>query len=363
MNWEIIKRFFIRLYEKAFDEDIFSSAAQVGFYFLFALFPLLLFLVNIFGFVLGKSEDMRQELFSYLQQVMPGSAYDLVLKTLDEVVQASSGGKLTIGLLITLYSASAGIDSVRIALNAVYKLKETRGWWKRKLGSLILTLVFGIFIFLALGIIFYGSQFVNLILGKLGSPISSPLLLKTLAFIIVVAVLVAVFDILYYFVPDHKNLRWKWITPGAVLAIVLWVMLSKGFSLYLQYFDTYAKTYGSLGAIIILMLWLYLTALVILIGGAMNAILDEFSRGQYTKRTDCEEPGEKNTDASNARSATAPEEKGVPDNKSGTTNGNGAKGKTVKATVESPSEKSTLKMVAGGVIAALIGIFSFKNKR
>src|SRR3712207_215102 len=98
MNSERIKQFFVRLYEKANDEDIFSNSAQVAFYFLFALFPLLLFLVNIFGIFMGSSQEMRHELFMYLAQVMPSSAYDLVSKTLDEVVEGSSGGKLTVGL-------------------------------------------------------------------------------------------------------------------------------------------------------------------------------------------------------------------------------------------------------------------------
>ena len=304
MTSEKLKRFFVRIYEKAFDEDVFSSSAQVAFYFLFALFPLLLFLVNIFGFVLGQSNEMRQELFSYLRQVMPASAYDLVQKTLEEVVKGSSGGKLTIGILITLYSASAGIDSLRIALNAVYKLKEERDWWKRKLTSLLLTVAFGVLIFVALGIIFYGSQFVNLILGRFGLPISSPVLLKILSLVIAVIVLMLTFAILYYYVPNHKEPRWQWITPGSIVTILLWYLLSKCFSLYLQYFDTYAKTYGSLGAIIILMLWLYLTALVILIGGTINAVMDEFSRGKY-KKTIADEivPTEKTSDRNNAKQA------------------------------------------------------------
>lgn len=358
MNRKLIKRFFIRLYEKSFDEDIFSSSAQVGFYFLFALFPLLLFFINIFGFVLGNSEDLRKELFSYLYQVMPNSAYDLVLKTLNEVVEGSSGGKLTIGLLITLWSASAGIDSLRVALNAVYKLKEDRDWWKRKLMSLALILALGIMSFLALGIIFYGSQFINLILGRVGLPISSPFLLKSVAVVIVAILLLVVFDLLYYFIPDHNNWRWKWITPGAIVAIILWYLVSKAFGIYLQYFDTYAKTYGSLGAMIILMLWLYLTALAILIGGAINAILDEFSRGQFTKDETCADESEKTSDANNAKAAVEPDG-AAPDMKKSSDSDSISPEKAEAG----QAENSKLKIVAGGIIAALIGIFSFKNKR
>lgn len=303
MTWEKFKQFFIRLYEKSFDEDIFSSAAQVAFYFLFALFPLLLFVLTLFGFILGKADDMRHELFTYLRQIMPASAYDLVDKTLTEVVKGSSSGKLTIGILITIWSASAGIDSLRVALNAVYKLKEHRSWWKRKLMSLFLIFAIGISIFIALGIIFYGSYFLTLILQTIKLPIPSPFFLAVLSFVVVLLLLLLTFELLYNLIPDHDPFAWKWITPGAFVSIVLWLLLSKGLGIYLQYFDTYAKTYGSLGAIIILMLWLYLTALVILIGGTMNAILDEFSAGKFEKSPDESEPAEKITDKTNEQKA------------------------------------------------------------
>lgn len=304
MSYDKIKRFFIRLYEKAFDEDILSSAAQVAFYFLFALFPLLLFVLALFGFVLGKNNDLRYELFVYLRQLMPASAFDLVNKTLEEIVQGSSGGKLTIGILITIWSASAGIDSLRVALNAVFKIKETRDWWKRKLMSLFLIFAIGISIFFALGIIFYGSKFLNLMFLTVGLPIPSPSILSLLSFLVVLLLLLLTFELLYNFIPNHNPRTWKWITPGAIVGIVLWLLLSKGFSIYLDYFNSYAKTYGSLGAIIVLMFWLYLTALVMLVGGTINAVLGEFSIGKYEKTpSDDVVSEEKTTDKSNAQQA------------------------------------------------------------
>lgn len=277
------KRLFVRLYEKAFDEEIFSRAAEVAFYFMFALFPLLMFLVSLFGMVLNSADSLRRQLFGYLQQIMPGSAFDIVEKTLTEVLESSSGGTLTIGFLIALWSASAGIESLSIALNAVYKLKETRPWWKVKIGAIILTLLIALFIFVALGIVFYGSQFLSFLLTTVNLPIPSPLTLQVLSLIVVAVALLLSFALIYSVCPNHSPFTWKWITPGAFVAILLWLLFSGAFRLYLRYFDFYAKTYGSLGAIIILMFWLYLTALVILTGGAINAILDEFSRGKFDK--------------------------------------------------------------------------------
>ena len=219
------KQLLTRLYEKAFDEDIFSSAAQVGFYFMFALFPLLLFLVSLFGIVLEKADDMRAELFMYLRQIMPGSALELVEKTLTEVVQGSSGGKLTLGFLIALWSASAGIDSLRVALNGVYKLKEKRPYWKTKGASLLLTLAIALLIVIALGIIFYGSQFLSLILSSLTLPIPSPLLLQVLSFVVVGVVLTLAFALLYSFVPNHIQFTWNWITLGAIVDVIFLVLV------------------------------------------------------------------------------------------------------------------------------------------
>ncbi len=359
------KQFFTRLYEKAFDEDVFSSAAQVGFYFMFALFPLLLFLVSLMGIVLEKADDMRAELFGYLRQVMPGSALDLVQKTLEEVVKSSSGGKLTIGFVIALWSASAGIDSVRVALNSVYKLKETRPYWKRKGASLLLTLAIAVLIFIALGVIFYGSQFLSLGLGTLGLPIPSPLFLQILSFVVVAIVLTVAFALLYSFVPNHVPFAWNWISPGAIVAIVLWVLASLAFRLYLHYFNSYAATYGSLGAIIILMFWLYITALAIIVGGAINAILNEFSEGKYTKESrPSESENEQDRELAEKGKSKTSADKSENKSKSSVSKTVDAKVSAAPVTVlKAPEEERTIgKMVVGGILGGIIAFFSKKKK-
>ncbi len=273
-----VKPFFKRFYEKAlFEEDILSTAAQVAFYFSFALFPLLLFLISLLGIILGSADDLRGELFFYLRQIMPSSAFDLVQTTIREVTENSSGGKLTIGILIAFWSASAGVDSLRIALNSVYSLNEQRSWIKTKLVALFSTLVLTLLIMIAVGIVFYGWKFLSLILDTVNLPISSPFILIILQWITVLVVLTIIYGLIYNFLPNHKPFKWVWITPGTITGIVLWLALSYLFRLYLSYFNSYDKTYGSLGAVIILMLWLLLTALVILIGGIINATLQEMT--------------------------------------------------------------------------------------
>lgn len=266
------KKYLRRLWDKVTEDDILGNAAQVAFYFSFALFPLLLFLVTLLGILLSDKQDMQAELFRILANVMPASASELVQKTLAEVTSNASGGKLTIGIVITLWSASAGIDNMRGTLNEVYELRETRTWLRAKVTSLLLTLAVGLLMLAALGSVVYGSQLLDSAL-----PIDSPYVLAALQWFVVICVVLLAFALIYNFAPNHDPIQWKWISPGAVIGFVLWIALSGAFRLYLHYFDSYAATYGSLGAMIILLLWLYLTALVILVGGAINAILDEGS--------------------------------------------------------------------------------------
>ena len=269
-----------KVYEKFVSEDISTNAAQVAFYFIFALFPLLLFLLNVIGLFLGAAEDVRNELFNYLQQVMPPAAITLVQDTVKEVTSEGGGGKLTFGALIALWSASAGVDNIRIALNDIYDLEETRSWFKYKLTSVLLTLGIALLIFLALGIVFYGGQFLNLLIAPLGIEVSSYFILTAFSIIVVGVALILSFALLYNYAPNHDPYEWHWITPGAITAIVLWILLSLGFRVYLHFFDSYSKTYGSVGAIIVLLLWLYLTAMVILIGGVVNAVRENIEKGE-----------------------------------------------------------------------------------
>ncbi|MEP7212170.1 MAG: YihY/virulence factor BrkB family protein [Acidobacteriota bacterium] len=271
-----------KLYEKVVETDVMSRAAQIAFYFSFAFFPLLFFLITLFGLVLNKTNSLQAELYQYLGQIMPGSAFDLVQKTLAEIVEASSGGKLTFGLLVTLWSASAGVDSIRNTLNSVYELKESRSWWSTKLQSLVLTLGFIILIAVALAGVTAGWTLVQLGFGSIGLEVTSPWVLVTVQWVALLLVMLLATAIVYSWVPCFDKFRWVWISPGAVVAILLWIILSGAFRTYLHYFNSYNKAYGSLGAVIVLMLWMYLTGLAILLGGAINSTLTEMTEGDVS---------------------------------------------------------------------------------
>lgn len=266
------KVFLWRLYERTGESEITNRSAQAAFYFTFALFPFLFFLVSLFGLVLVSAEQLKAETYAYLGQIMPASAFALVSRTVDEVVANSTTGKLTIGIVVTLWSASAGVDGIRSGLNAVYGLAETRSWWKIKFHSLIITLVVTIIAGAVLGIVFYGWQMVQAGLTRFGLAVESPWILVSIQWTSILVLMLFAFELIYNFLPNFPKLKWDWITPGSLVAIVLWLILSGLFRTYLAYFNSYDKTYGSLGAVMILALWLYLTAYVIMIGGAINAV-------------------------------------------------------------------------------------------
>jgi membrane protein len=269
------KDFFVRVFNRSFDANIVDRSAQVAFYFTFALFPFIYFLVSLFGLLLETSDGFKSELFTYLNRLMPTAVFQLIRKTIDEIIDSSSSGKATLGLLITLWSASAGVDAIRSALNEVFKLKESRSWWKTKLQSLGLTLVVSILVMFVLAIVFYGWELVQYSLSSFGWKVTSPLILVGVQWISILIIMFVVCEIIYNLLPDFKKFQWKWIMPGSTVAILLWIIFTSGFRLYLGYFNSYDRTYGSLGAVIIMMLWLYLTALALMIGGVINAVLGD----------------------------------------------------------------------------------------
>jgi membrane protein len=286
MSWFIrfrSKAFFKELYQKALDTDLFGRAAQVGFYFSFAFFPLLLFLLTLFGFLLASTDTLQAELYMYLSRILPTSAYELVRTTMDEVVEGSSGGKLTLGLFVTLWSASAGIDSLRNALNSVYEVDEDRAWWKTKLQSLVLTLMFIVLLAFALAVVTAGTKFAGSVMTSLGAEITSQWILMAIQGAAIIAVMLLATAVVYSWLPSFEEFHWVWVSPGSIFAIITWALLTGGFRLYLNYFNSYSATYGSLGAVIILMLWMYLTGLALLIGGAINSVLTEMAESSGAK--------------------------------------------------------------------------------
>lgn len=263
-----------RVWSEINGDDVWGRSAQLAYYFLLALFPLLIFLTAALGLMLGAGAGLRVALFNYLSQVMPGSAFQLVDTTIEEITGASNAGKLSFGLLATLWAASNGMGAITQALNAAYDVTEKRPWWKQRLVAILLTIALSVLVITALVLILWGGKAADSLAAhyQLGS--FFPLVWKTIQWPIVLAFMVTAFALIYYYAPDLKDQEWKWLTPGSAIGVILWLLVSFGFKAYLHYFDSYSKTYGSLGAVIVLMLWLYFTGASLLIGSEINSEIE-----------------------------------------------------------------------------------------
>ena len=271
LSWRSLAK---RVWADLGKDDIFGRAAQLSYYFLLALFPLLLFLTSVIGLIIGSETGLRQSLFNYLGKVLPSSASELVSNTIFEVSSASGGGKISFGILAALWAASNGMGAISESLNVAYHVKETRAWWKQRLIAVGLTVALAGLIITALVIVLYGGRIADSLATTYGLGGSFTLAWKILQWPIVLAFLFVGFALIYYWAPDLRDQDWRWVTPGSIVAVTLWLLVSFAFRLYLHYFNSYSNTYGSLGAVIILMLWFYLTGAAILIGGEVNSDIE-----------------------------------------------------------------------------------------
>ena len=253
------------------DDDVAGHAAELSYYFMLALFPALLFLMTIFGFLAGPGSQLRDDLLRYMAKAMPPSASALLQNTIREISQNSTALKALLSSLGALWAATGGIDAIAKTLNIAYDVTETRPFIKRKLTSIGLTIGLAVLIIGALAVLLFGGKIGGFLAAKIGLGSAFALTWNIIQWPLALFAMFLCFSLIYYFAPNLKAPEWSWISPGAAVGVVVWMVASALFSLYLQYFNSYSKTYGSVGAVIILMLWLYLTGLAVLIGGEFNS--------------------------------------------------------------------------------------------
>ena len=269
------KTFGKHLWTKVNTDDVLNRAAILSFYFLLALFPLLLFLIALLGSFADAGTELRHNLLTYLRAIVPVSASDLINTTVDEISQKSSGGKLSFGLLTSLWFASSGMGAIIEGLNVAYDVKETRAWWRRTLLAIALTIALAVLIITALALMFYGSRIAEGIANRYGFGAAFTSLWTVLQWLFVLVFVFLAFQLIYYFAPDLHEQQLRWLTPGAAVGVILWLLVSFLFGSYLNFYNHYSVVYGSLGAVIILLLWFYLTGVTILFGGEVNALIEQ----------------------------------------------------------------------------------------
>ena len=255
-----------RTWRETNEDDVFGHAAELAYYFLLALFPMLIFLSNLIGFL----PEAQSGIFRGLAKVMPGEALNLVSKTLEDVVRHRSGGLLSFGVLGTLWAASGGVTAVMDTLNTAYDATEQRSFLKRRLLAIALTVMLALLVVGSTTLIMFGDRFSVWLAASLGLGTKFVFFWGAVDYLLGLLLLLVGLQLIYYLGPNIEQ-RWRWLTPGAVFAVVSLVLASLAFSLYLRVAPNYSATYGSLGAVIVLLLWLYLMGIAVLIGGEINS--------------------------------------------------------------------------------------------
>jgi membrane protein len=276
-----------RVWNEIGEDEVTDRAAALAYYFLFALFPTLLFLTVLLGML--PLPGMMDRLLQYMDQALPSDAASIVRRTWAEIYRGARGGLLSIGVLTAIWASSNGMASIMSALNVAYDIDDTRPWWKRRLLAILLTFGFAMFILAALVLLVFGPLIGAGVAGLfgLGTLFTSVWSIVSLP-IVVFFVLVGI-ALVYYLAPAAEQ-HWRWVTPGSVVALTLWLAMSWGLRLYVSRFSDYNATYGSIGGIMLLMLWLYLTGVVLLVGAEINAEIEHAAakRGALTAKA----PGE-----------------------------------------------------------------------
>jgi membrane protein len=284
LGWKALVR---RLWRESLHDDILGRAAQLAYYFLLALFPALLFLTALIG--LFPLKQTMPELMQYLRTVLPADALSLLEKYLENVMQGSSGDILSLGLLGALWASSSGVTAIMEALNVVYGAKETRPYWKVRLVASLLTIGLAGFIIVSITLILYGARIGEWIADIVGLGWLFLITWNIAQWPVAVTLMLLALAIIYYVCPDVKQ-DWRWVTPGSVCAGSLWLLVSLAFKAYVEHFGNYNAAYGSIAGVIVLMLWLYLTGVVILLGGEINAQIQQAASSLRIRQEQAPQP-------------------------------------------------------------------------
>ena len=259
-------------------DRIFGRAAELGFYFLFALFPTLFSASSILGLAAQSAHQFYDRILDYLALVIPTAALGAVLTTFNETTAAASSGKLTFGLIAAIWSASVGISALQDTLNDVYKVEDRPSYFVARIAAITLTIALTVILTLGLASLL-GGDFLAAVAHR---AIHQHLLAaaaaataRVLGWFVATLLLILAFAVIYYWVPNVKARCWHWLSPGAAIGITGWLLSSLGLRVYLHYFPGFSPTYGSLGAVIILLAWFYITGLMLLLGAEINSEIEE----------------------------------------------------------------------------------------
>lgn len=262
-----------RTFKEILADDVLGMAGQLAYFFVLALFPALIFFVSLVAHLPG---DMSQQLVTTLRPFLPAEAVAIVEEQIAKLTAGDTGGILTLGLLLAIWSSSAGLIAIISTLNRAYDIDEGRPWWKVRLVAILLTLSLTAVVICAMTLLVAGPFIVSAVGDALGMGATFTAAWNLARWLIIFFLVSFAMALIYYFAPDADQ-DWIWITPGSILATVLWLAASLGLQTYMQMAGSFNETYGTLGGAMVILLWLYVTGIAILVGGEMNAEIEHAS--------------------------------------------------------------------------------------
>jgi membrane protein len=248
--------------------DVFDRAASLSYYFLFALFPALLFLTSIVGLL--PWPKLVDQLIGYLARVLPADAGSLLTRTAAEVIDGARGSLVSLGVLGALWAASSGMVSISHALNVAFEVRDTRRWWRHRLEAMGLTIGFSLLTIVAMLLYVFGERIGDEVARGLGVGQAFTRAWNIARWPALTLCALVGIMLVYQLAPAVRQ-HWRRVTPGAIFALVGWLLASYALRLYVQYVGNYNATYGSIGGVIVLMLWFYLSSLALLVGAEINS--------------------------------------------------------------------------------------------
>jgi len=265
-----VRRLAVLVWAEIQKDELTDRAAALSYYFVFALFPTLLFLTTLLGMIPGR--DLMERLMTAAQDVLPPDAASLLRRTLEEIQRGAGSGLLSIGAVAALWGASRGMVSIISTLNVVYGVTSPRPWWRRQLVAVALTVMFSALALAALLSIVFGERLGRAAAAWAGLGFVFTEVWGLLQWPLGLLFVLTGIDLVYHLAPAVRQ-RWYWLTPGSVFAGLAWTAVSLGLRTYVSQFGNYNATYGSIGGVILLLLWLYLSGMALLVGGEINSVI------------------------------------------------------------------------------------------
>jgi membrane protein len=278
------KMFFTELYREMNRDYIFNGAAALAFYMMLSIFPAMIFLLSLLPYL---PIAIDQVLMDLLFEALPDDAAQMFTGVVEEIVQPR-GGLLSFSLLFVIWTASTGLHAIMQELNRTYNVEETRPFWKGRAIAVGLMFIFVLIMLLSFAAIVFGGYIEQWLMAAVGWREAMITLFTVFRYGVITFMLLLAFAVIYYWGPNVEQ-KFKFITPGSVFGTLIFIAASAGFQIYVDNFGNYTATYGGLGTVVILMLWLYITGLVLLLGSEINVVI-EHHHPEGKKRGERREP-------------------------------------------------------------------------